>query len=129
MCTYKYVLCIVFYGIYLLISICSQEAELKHQKAIVERDLCLPEKSVGLLREVCETIKNIYGENHVKVALIESELSVSLRHKNDLEGSKQVALSALQKLQQGDLYHSGITHTHTYVNVHILADTVGCKRV
>ena len=107
-------ICIICYCIKLLILICSQQTELKHQKAIVKRDLCLPEESVELLQEVCGTIKTIYSENHVKVALIESELSVSLRHKNDLEGSKQVALSALQKLQQGDLYHSGITHTHTY---------------
>ena len=91
--------------------------ELKFQKAIVKRDLCLPEESANLLREVCQVIKEIYDENHVKVALVESELSVSLRHKNSLEESKKVALSALQKLQQGELYHSGITlftYIHTY---------------
>lgn len=75
----------------------------------MKRDLCLPEESVNLLTEVCKVIQKIYGENHVKVALVESELSVSLRHKNSLEESEKRALSALQKLQQGDLYHSGIT--------------------
>jgi len=74
----------------------------------VKRDLCLPEESVRLLEEVCKIIQEVYSKNHVKVALVESELSVSLRHKNDLEESERVALSALKKLQQGDLYHSGI---------------------
>lgn len=82
----------------------------------MKRDLCLPEESVNLLRKVCKVFQEIYDETHVKVALVESELSVSLRHKNSLEESEKVALSALQKLQQGDLYHSGITQ-FTYLRI------------
>ena len=84
-----------------------QQAELKHQKAIVIRDQCLPQESINLLKEACNTFKTVYGKDHVKVALIESELSVSLRHNNNLKQSEKVALSALKKLTQGELYHSG----------------------
>ena len=89
----------------------------------MKRDLCLPEESANLLREVCKDIKNIYDENHVKVALVESELSVSLRHKNSLKESEKVALSALKKLQQGELYHSGITQ-FTYIHIHNNVHTI-----
>ena len=84
-----------------------QEAELKLQEAIILRNLCLPEESTVLLQEVHSVTEQIYGKNHVKVALIESELSNSLRQNGDLQGSKKVAKSALKKFQKGELYHSG----------------------
>ncbi|XP_065894706.1 uncharacterized protein [Dysidea avara] len=97
------------------------EAELKLQEAIILRNLCLPEESTVLLQEVHSVTEQIYGKNHVKVALIESELSNSLRQNGDLQGSKKVAKSALKKFQKGELYHSeraktlcnlGTTYTH-----------------
>ena len=104
-CLYSIIIAIYF----------TQQAELKHHKAIVVRDQCRPQQSVTLLKEARDMFKNVYGKDHVKVALIESELSVSLRHNNDLEESKEVALSALSKLKQGELYHSGECTDFVYV--------------
>ena len=66
-----------------------------------------------MLNEVLETFIEIYGENHIRVALTESELSISLRRNGDLDKSENMALTALQKLQEKDLHHYGIKYIAT----------------
>ena len=67
-----------------------------------------------MLDEVLTMFVRIYGKNHIKVALAESELSISLRHNGELKESKNMALSALQKLQKTDL-HPCYGKVYTYV--------------
>ena len=57
-----------------------------------------------MLKEVLKMFIEIYGQSHIKVALAESELSISLRHNGDLKESENTALSALKKLQRSDLH-------------------------
>ena len=60
-----------------------------------------------MLNEVLDTFNDIYGKNHIRVALTESELSISLRRNGELDKSEDMALAALQKLQEKDLHHFG----------------------
>ena len=79
------------------------------QRAVLLRNSCLPKESICILKEVLAIFKDIYGKKHIKVALIESELSISLRRNGDLKESEEMALSALKKLQERDLHHYGTT--------------------